>query len=210
MSLELVASIFAVLGFLAIVLRFLPRDWAGRRRLPRVVDESIGMWAIRRLLRRPTETLSTAEIASDLPQPTADEIAWRIGAAEVPPRMPASLSRSGIETTAPPAAPIAPAPRPAGPLPPAELVAAARAILERPAPVRRSTRPRSALSVQRRVAVLVTLAFAAASIAALGLSARGFDGDVLSVTGSPPPAAATAVPTGAAAATPRPTAAPDS
>ncbi len=44
---------FAVLGFLAIIGRFLARDASGEIRLPRVVDDSIGMWALRRLTGRP-------------------------------------------------------------------------------------------------------------------------------------------------------------
>jgi hypothetical protein len=216
MSLELIALAFAVLGFAAIALRFLPRDDRGVRRLPRVVHESIGMWALRRLLGRPTDT--TVHAPSDLPEPSAEEIAWRIGVAGAPPPLPtraaAAAERPGSNekgaSAVRPAAIEPPAPRPATPLPPAELVAAATAILERRTrPARPAAAPRSALGVQRRVAVLVALAFAAASIAALGLSSRDLDGAVLSVTGSPQPAHATVVPSAHASVTPMPAANPN-
>jgi hypothetical protein len=50
---ELLVGALVVLGFLAILARMLPRDAAGRAVLPRIVDDSIGMWALRRLTGRP-------------------------------------------------------------------------------------------------------------------------------------------------------------
>jgi hypothetical protein len=50
---EWIVGTFVVLGFIAIILRFMPRDPAGRVRLPPIVDDSIGMWALRRLTGRP-------------------------------------------------------------------------------------------------------------------------------------------------------------
>jgi hypothetical protein len=50
---EWIVGALVVLGFFAIFVRFAPRDEAGRARLPRIVDDSIGMWALRRLTGRP-------------------------------------------------------------------------------------------------------------------------------------------------------------
>lgn len=50
---EWIVGALVVLGFIAIVVRFVPRDEAGRALLPRLVDDSIGMWALRRITRRP-------------------------------------------------------------------------------------------------------------------------------------------------------------
>jgi len=49
---EWIVRALVVLGFIAIFLRFAPRDEAGRAQLPRVIDDSIGMWALRRLAGR--------------------------------------------------------------------------------------------------------------------------------------------------------------
>jgi hypothetical protein len=50
---EWIVGALVVLGFVAIAVRFVPRDDALRVRLPRIVDDSLGMWALRRLTRRP-------------------------------------------------------------------------------------------------------------------------------------------------------------
>jgi len=49
---ELLVGALVVLGFLAIVTRFIARDASGEIRLPRIVDDSIGMWALRRITGR--------------------------------------------------------------------------------------------------------------------------------------------------------------
>lgn len=49
---ELIVGALVVLGFLAILARFLPRDAAGRTMLPRIVDDSIGMYVLRRVTGR--------------------------------------------------------------------------------------------------------------------------------------------------------------
>ena len=41
-----------VAGFVAVALRFMPRDAQGVRRLPRMIDESVGMHFVRRTVRR--------------------------------------------------------------------------------------------------------------------------------------------------------------
>jgi hypothetical protein len=86
---------FAVAALVAIAVRFASRDEAGERRLPRVIDESVGMFAIRRALGQPTEAASdrdavraeaeanaAAEAAARLRQ---DVIAYRIGVPGAPP-----------------------------------------------------------------------------------------------------------------------------
>ncbi|HZC32155.1 MAG TPA: hypothetical protein VE640_02590, partial [Candidatus Bathyarchaeia archaeon] len=50
---EWIVGALVVLGFIAVIARFIPRDDAGRARLPAIVDNSIGMWALRRLTGRP-------------------------------------------------------------------------------------------------------------------------------------------------------------
>lgn len=52
---EFVVGALAVLGLVAIVARFSPRDASGELQLPRIIDDSIGMWALRRLTGRPTD-----------------------------------------------------------------------------------------------------------------------------------------------------------
>jgi hypothetical protein len=50
---EWIVGTLVVLGFIAIIVRFVPRDEAGGIRLPTIVDNSIGMWALRQLTGRP-------------------------------------------------------------------------------------------------------------------------------------------------------------
>ena len=50
---EWIVGALVVLGFIAIAVRFVPRDAAGRVHLPRLVDDSVGMWALRRLTGQP-------------------------------------------------------------------------------------------------------------------------------------------------------------
>lgn len=49
---EILVGALVVLGFLAILARFVTRDASGEIRLPRVVDDSIGMWTLRRITGR--------------------------------------------------------------------------------------------------------------------------------------------------------------
>ena len=49
---ELIVAALVLFGFVAIITRFITRDEAGQLRLPRVVDDSIGMWALRRITGR--------------------------------------------------------------------------------------------------------------------------------------------------------------
>jgi hypothetical protein len=49
---ELIVGALVVLGFVAVLTRFITRDASGQVRLPRIVDESIGMWTLRRVTGR--------------------------------------------------------------------------------------------------------------------------------------------------------------
>ena len=49
---EILVGVLVVLGVLAILARFVTRDASGGIRLPRVVDDSIGMWTLRRITGR--------------------------------------------------------------------------------------------------------------------------------------------------------------
>lgn len=49
----LLAAAFIVLGLVAITARFAARDAGGSIALPRIVDDSIGMWVLRRITGRP-------------------------------------------------------------------------------------------------------------------------------------------------------------
>jgi hypothetical protein len=80
MPIDLLVFAFAAIGFVAIIVRFLPRDARGTPRLPEIIDQSVGMWALRSLLRRPKEPVE------DVPEtfeiiPTPEEVAYRIGVA---------------------------------------------------------------------------------------------------------------------------------
>lgn len=63
---EFIVGALVVLGFLAIIARFFARDASGRVQLPRVVDESIGMWALRRLTGRRLGMRDDPELDDDL------------------------------------------------------------------------------------------------------------------------------------------------
>lgn len=185
MIVELVAIAFVIAGFAAIAVRFQPRDWLGERRWPRFVDTSVGMWLIRRLTGRPTE--SPAWDWPDAPEPSVDEIAARIGAPRptLPTRYVVSARPHG--TADRPGEPVR-----TGPIPPAELVARATAILEgrveqRRIVRRRSRAPETALAAQRRLAGLAALGVVAMVTAVIGLAARNLDGAVLGATATPPP-----------------------
>ncbi|HEU4572261.1 MAG TPA: hypothetical protein VFR93_06200 [Candidatus Limnocylindrales bacterium] len=52
---ELLVGALVVLAFVAILIRFAFRDASGQFRLPRIVDQSVGMWILRRMLGRPTD-----------------------------------------------------------------------------------------------------------------------------------------------------------
>ena len=111
MPLELIVLVFVLVAFVAIVARFLPRDAAGRRRLPRIVDESVGMYIVRRSLGRPTEAASDlakvgVDATAEVPE---DEIAYRIGVPGAPePTVPTRFVVSQAQPQAHPIPPVVP------------------------------------------------------------------------------------------------------
>jgi hypothetical protein len=180
MPLELIVVGFVVVAFVAIAARFAPRDESGARRLPRVVDESVGMYMVRRALGRSTEAASdrAAEQAGKTEQVTEDAIAYRIGIPGAPaPTVPTRL----VVSKAPPQA---------HPIPPV-IAVAARPVIGGAPQARRS----GALPMQRRLAGVVTvLVVLLVAFAALSLP-RGPEGQVLSATGTPGGSILAAVPT---------------
>jgi hypothetical protein len=185
-----------------------PRDEYGARRFPRVIDESMGMAAIRALLRlRPAHRGAPEATAAEAPvddpfEPTAEEIAYRIGVAGTPaPTIPTRLIvASGSLQAHPPAIPV---------LHPAPLTPVRGQLAELP---RLQAHPASSLGLQRRIAGVV--AASAVLIAAVGLvfAPRGIEGGVLSATGvpqNPAPNAIAVPPTAEPSGSPDATASPD-
>src|SRR6478752_4855384 len=181
MPLELVVMGFAVAALVAIAVRFASRDEGGERRLPRVIDESVGMFAIRRALGRPTEAASDRDAARAEAEANAaaeaaarlheDEIAYRIG---VPGAPPPTLPSRFVVSKAPPQA---------HPIPPVAPVATRPVAGARPM----ARRGAAALPLQRRIAgVFTVLVVVLAAFAAQSLP-RGPQGEVLSATGTPGP-----------------------
>jgi hypothetical protein len=170
MPLELVVMGFVVAAFAAIGLRFAPRDAVGARRLPRVVDESVGMYMVRQALRRPTASAADREAARAEADAKAeqDAIAYRIGVPGAPP------------PTVPTRFVVSKAPPQAHPIPPVVPVATRPVASARP-----MARKSGALPLQRRIAgVLTVLVVVLAAFAAQSLP-RGPQGGVLSATGTP-------------------------
>lgn len=177
---EFVVIAFVAVGLVAVAVRFVPRDEYGVRRLPRVIDESIGMDAIRAVLRRRAVPAGAAAAGAADPgfatpaEPTAEEIAYRIGVAGAPaPTIPTRLivSRGALQAH-PPAIPV---------LAPAPVMPVRGQLPQR----RLQAHPASSLGLQRRIAGVV--AASAVAIAAVGLvfAPRGIEGGVLSATGLP-------------------------
>jgi hypothetical protein len=160
MSLQLLIIPFIVIAFVAIVWRFLPRAADGSVRLPRVIDDSVGMWFVRSALGRETDPVEPDDLT--LPEPAADEIAYRIGVPGAPPPATPLLSpaRGAIASNSPGAA-------------------------DGPVGRRRTRRPSGALAAQRRWAGAVALLAVIVAVTALALKSRQLDGEVLSATGTP-------------------------
>ncbi len=191
-SVELVAFAFVAVAFVAIAARFAPRDERGARQLPRVVDESIGMYAVRQALRVSTEaTEVTGATASGLEpepdevepivEPTLEQIVQRIGVP--PPVIPAVLM--AVQEPEEPAA--------VG----QRRVAGSDTVDGRPPP--------SALETQRRLAAVAALAILVVAVVAGATFPRAVDGAVLGVTGTP----AVGTPAGGTSAPDLPVASPD-
>jgi hypothetical protein len=75
---EWIVGTLVVLGFIAIIVRFMPRDDGGSMVLPTVVDNSIGMWALRRLTHRPllerADDIGAADLAARAGPATASGV----------------------------------------------------------------------------------------------------------------------------------------
>ena len=156
MPLETIVVAFVAFAFVAIAWRFLPLPTEGSGRFRRVIDESVGMWLLRRALGRSTDPSGLVDDIA-IPEPDVDEIAYRIGVAHAPP-----------------------------PTKPTRLVASKTPGIHGGVPRRRrSARPSGTLAAQRRSAGAVALAVVAIAVTTLALGARRFDGEVLSATGTP-------------------------
>jgi len=204
---EFVVVAFVAVGLVAIAVRFVPRDEYGARRFPRVIDESIGMAAIRAVQRlRPARKGAPEAAAAEatvLPtsEPTAEEIAYRIGVAGAPaPTIPTRLIvATGSLQAHPPAIPVL---QPA-PFTPVLGLAERRRLQAHPA---------SSLSLQRRIAGVVAASAVLIAAVALVFAPRGIEGGVLSATGlpqNPAPNAIAVPPTAEPSGSPDATASPD-
>lgn len=200
---ELLVGALAVLGFLAILIRFLPRDAAGRIRLPRIIDQSIGMWLVRQAIARrrgdrPGD--DRAEPGLGPSSPDRAPVATPEQAAGTPAITPI---RQVVSSSARPAIPDAWPPTVAHP---------ARSPRPRPArPIR--TRPstayrRAAARIAQGLAAVVALTTVLVIwIVVAGAALRPTstsDGEVLAATGTPGPSPrSTATPVSADTAAPK-------
>jgi hypothetical protein len=168
---EWIVGALVVLGFVAIAIRFVPREDAGRVRLPRIVDESVGMWALRRLTRRSLWDRPDEDAVNP------DRPAGSGGLSSVAPnRFVATASR--LEQLG-----VRPARRVGG-----------RPSANAPSEVsrvsgstsrRRRAQPAASLALQRRLAAIAALLVLGAVVLGILLAPRGASGDVLSATGRP-------------------------
>jgi hypothetical protein len=160
MPLQAVVIAFLVIALVAIGWRFMPRSADGSMRLPTLLDESVGMWLIRRALGREGADRREAQ----------DEIAYRIGVPGAPqPTTPTRVVVSSVRSRLEPTGPSQVAP-----------------VLPRAAhPPTQRRRPSGALAAQRRTAGVVALAVVAIAVTTVALSSRHLDGEVLGATGMP-------------------------
>jgi hypothetical protein len=166
MPIELLVLAFAAAGFAAIILRFAPRDVAGKRRLPQAVDDSVGMFTIRRLLGRPTD-IPDEPIETFAVIPTPREVAYRIGADGASRPSVRLRPTLAIDEIAPQVRPIVPAGTDV---------------------IRARTRWNPSLGVQRRLAAAVVVVLVIAVVAAVvaaSAGGAGGAGGVLAATGAP-------------------------
>ena len=164
MLIYVVALIFVLAAFIAIAARFMPRDEHGVIRVPGVIDRSIGMWALRRLLGQP-------DPVDDEPigpiEPTPDEIAYRIGVPGA--SMPPMPSRFVVSQAPPQAHPI----RPVEP------------VATRPVVGGRPQARRNALALQRRIAGAIAIVVVVIAVGTFASLPVPLDGEVLEATGTP-------------------------
>jgi outer membrane biosynthesis protein TonB len=157
---EWIVGAFVVLGFVAIVVRFVPRDVAGRVRLPRVIDDSIGMWALRRLTRR---SLTEGPEEGD-------------GDGVLPNRFVASAARLEALGVRPAGRVARPAwtKRPVG-------VAPVKGLTSR----QQQAQPTASLVLQRRLAAIAAILVVGAIVLGVVFATRGPQGEVRGATGLP-------------------------
>lgn len=162
MPIEVLVAVFIVVALIAIAVRFVPRDGRGRAQLPAIVDQSVGMWAIRQVVGQPDDP--DAEVPETFAvQPTFEEIAYRIGVAGatkpilrmIPP--PSAVGRSA--SAGPVADPV-------------------RRIRSRPG-------AKAGLGLQRRVAAVFACILAVGIAAVVAISQPSGEGAVLGATGTP-------------------------
>jgi hypothetical protein len=186
---EFVVATLVVLGFIAIIARFAPRDDAGRARLPGIIDRSIAMWALRRVIRRPvgarTDDVAAAAGAAQPWTANARIIAATAGGAGRTGPAPAAsapyvasaarLRALGIHPSRPAASQSAKAP--SAPTP----------ISGSTAEPRRRWRSAPSGATERRLAAIAAAAILAVAALALGagLLAGEPGGKVLGETGGP-------------------------
>jgi len=186
---EFVVATLVVLGFIAIIARFAPRDDAGRVRLPGIIDHSIAMWALRRVTGRPLGARTGNVVgAAAGPQPRTANArtipATAGGAGRTGPAPAAStpyvasaarLQALGIHPSRPAASQSAKAP------------SAATPISDSTAEPRRRWHAAPSGATERRLAAIAAAAILAVAALALGagLLAGEPGGKVLGETGRP-------------------------
>ena len=173
MSLQIIVYVFLVVALVAIVWRFTPRSADGAMRLPTVVDESVGMWLLRRALGR-TGDAERAHDDEASPDRARDETASGTVAPGSPlPTLPTRFVVSSASFRAQPTTP-------------SEVAPGRQASVVRPAAYApRPRRPSGALAAQRRTAGTVALAVVAIAVTIVALGTRQLGGEVLSATGTP-------------------------
>lgn len=187
-----VVAVVAVLGFGAIAFRFMPRDARGARRLPKVVNQSIGMYAIRRFSR---PRRSTPQKALPIAIEPTGEAAHQLSAPGTPdPTVPTRFVVSrGTHQAHPMSEPVPTMP-----------------VVGRSSDLRSRRRPAGAVARERRIAGLVAVGVVAIAVLGVALMPRGSQGAVLSATTAPsqsPPAdpgLASAAPSATASPSPTP------
>ena len=178
---EWIVGALVVLGFIAIFVRFVPRDEAGGARLPRIVDDSVGMWALRRLSGRdPSGRADDLDAESDsTPAPSRGRplligVERSAGSASMAPANYA-ISTPRLEALGV---------RPARSMPPRRRPSTAP--IGRSHVIRPEAAPPGSLVLQRRLAAIAALVVAGSVIVVVVIAVtRGPSGAVLGETGGP-------------------------
>jgi hypothetical protein len=190
---EWIVGTLVVLGFIAIIVRFTPHDEAGGIRLPTIVDNSIGMWALRRLTGRPlwerADEIGTSGAGQAALAIPARAASVSIGFGDFRPARPLPVAptqfmatRSRLEALGIRGAGDA---RPPGP---AKSHFVATPIVSSSAGRRPQAHPVGPVAAQRRLAALLAIlivAVLAIVVAVVPRGTSGLSGDVLGETGRP-------------------------